>query len=84
MYYGKRFRKETKCLDNTRWMYVNRSNSGKEKEFLAVQEFYLKITPSLAKIVWGKYEDGEWKFKDVVSIPYVHRLVFFMRTELII
>ena len=42
MYYGKRFRKETKCLDNTRWMYVNRSNSGKEKEFLAVQEFYLK------------------------------------------
>lgn len=29
---------------------------GKEKEFLAVQEFYLKVTPSLAKIVWGKYE----------------------------
>ena len=29
----------------------------KEKEFLAVQEFYLKVSPSLAKIVWGKYDD---------------------------
>ena len=42
---------------------------GKEKEFLCVQEFYLKVTPSLAKIVWGKYDNGTWQFKDVVSVP---------------
>lgn len=50
---------------------------GKEKEFLAVQEFYLKVTPSLAKIVWGKYTNGSWEFKDVVNMPYVHRFGIF-------
>lgn len=46
----------------------------KEGEFLAVQEFYLKVSPSLAKIVWGKYskEDG-WQIKDVLHMPYIHR-----------
>ena len=26
---------------------------GKEREFIAVQEFYLKVSPSLSKLVWG-------------------------------
>ena len=46
----------------------------KEKEFLAVQEFYLKVSPSLAKIVWGRYDDEKgWQIKDVLSLPYIHR-----------
>lgn len=73
MYYGKDF--ETK--ENV-WTKPGGCMSivpipTKEKEFLCVQEFYLKVTPSLAKIVWGKYNDGKWEFKDVVSVPYVHR-----------
>lgn len=46
----------------------------KEREFLAVQEFYLKVSPSLAKIVWGKYDPQTgWQTKDVLSLPYIHR-----------
>lgn len=47
---------------------------GKEKEFIAVQEFYLKVSPSLSKLVWGKYnEKNEWEIKDVLSLQYCHR-----------
>ena len=42
-------------------------------EFLAVNEFYLKVTPSLSKIVWGKKTDEGWKIKDLFSLPYLHR-----------
>ena len=46
----------------------------KENEFLAVQEFYLKVSPSLAKIVWGKYDEEKgWVVKDVLHLPYIHR-----------
>lgn len=44
-----------------------------EKQFLAVQEFYLKVAPSLSKIVWVYEENGEWIIKDLVYLPYVHR-----------
>ncbi|MEG0469881.1 MAG: hypothetical protein RR562_08230 [Longicatena sp.] len=46
---------------------------GKENEFLAVQEFYLKVSPSLAKIVWGKYGKDGFEIKDVLAMPYIHR-----------
>lgn len=46
---------------------------GKEGEFLAVQEFYLKVSPSLSKIVWGKYGDHGFEVKEVLSMPYIHR-----------
>ena len=47
---------------------------GKEHEFLAVQEFYLKVSPSLAKIVWGSYnQETGWHFQDVLHLPYIHR-----------
>ena len=77
MYYGKDY--ETK--ENV-WTHPGGCMSivpipGKEKEFLCVQEFYLKVTPSLSKIVWGKYDNGTWQFKDVVSVPYVHRFGIF-------
>ncbi|MEG2800733.1 MAG: hypothetical protein RR890_02335 [Longicatena sp.] len=42
-------------------------------EFLAVQEFYLKVSPSLSKIVWGKYTDNGFVIKDVLQMPYIHR-----------
>ena len=46
---------------------------GKEGEFLAVQEFYLKVSPSLSKIVWGKYGENGFEIKDVLQMPYIHR-----------
>lgn len=53
---------------------------GKEREFIAVQEFYLKVSPSLSKLVWGKYnENNEWEFKDVVALPYCHRFDIYQK-----
>lgn len=53
---------------------------GKEREFIAVQEFYLKVSPSLSKLVWGRYnEKDEWEFKDVVSLPYCHRFDIYRK-----
>lgn len=47
---------------------------GKEKQVLAVQEFYLKVSPSASKIVWGSYDDTSgWLFRDVLHMPYLHR-----------
>lgn len=45
----------------------------KEKEFLAIQEFYLKVSPSLSKVVWGKYLEGSWKIYTILDMPYIHR-----------
>ena len=45
----------------------------REGEFLAVNEFYLKVTPSLAKIVHGRKTENGWEIKDVFSLPYLHR-----------
>lgn len=36
---------------------------GKDNEIVALQDFYLKQTPSESKIVWGVYENGKWNFK---------------------
>lgn len=45
----------------------------KEKEFLAIQEFYMKVSPSLAKVVWGKKTENGWEYRDILKIPYIHR-----------
>ncbi|MDO4500581.1 MAG: hypothetical protein Q4B60_04830 [Erysipelotrichaceae bacterium] len=42
-------------------------------EFLAVNEFYLKVSPSHAKLVWGKKTETGWEVKDVFNLPYLHR-----------
>lgn len=52
---------------------------GNEGEFLAVQEFYLKVTPSLSKLVWGKYTDKGVILKDLIELPYVHRFDIFQK-----
>ncbi|MCI5773881.1 MAG: hypothetical protein MR210_04895 [Erysipelotrichaceae bacterium] len=45
----------------------------REKEFLAVQEFYLKVSDSKAKIVWGHYGENGWEIKDILHLPFIHR-----------
>lgn len=42
-------------------------------EFLAVNEFYLKISPSHAKLVRGKKTENGWEVKDLFNLPYLHR-----------
>lgn len=42
-------------------------------EFLAVNEFYLKVSPSHSKLVWGKKIEEGWEVKDVFNLPYLHR-----------
>lgn len=42
-------------------------------EFLAVNEFYLKVSPSKAKIVWGRKVEGGWEIKDLFNLPFIHR-----------
>lgn len=42
-------------------------------EFIAVQEFYLKETPSRSKLVVGSRKDGKWEVKDLVKLPFLHR-----------
>jgi len=45
----------------------------KANEFLATNEFYLKASPSVSKLVWGRYTDTGWEIKDVQGLPYLHR-----------
>lgn len=46
----------------------------KPKEFLAIQEFYLKVSPSQSKLVWGKINDnGIVELADILNLPYLHR-----------
>lgn len=45
----------------------------RKNEFLAVRDFYLKETPSSARLVWGHLSDGEWVIETVLKLPYLHR-----------
>lgn len=49
---------------------------GKPNEILAIRDFYLKETPSRARLVWGKYDNG-WSFKTLVELPFLHRFDVF-------
>lgn len=51
----------------------------KEGEFLAVQEFYLKVSPSLSKVVWGKFTEDGIVLKDIIHLPYVHRFDIYSK-----
>lgn len=74
MYSGKDFSTSEVIWDNAGGCMSIIPIPNKKNEFLAVQEFYLKVNPSLAKIVWGKYEKGKgWIIKDVLHLPYLHR-----------
>lgn len=41
--------------------------------FLAVQEFYLSVSPSLSKIVYCHKINDKWQIDDLLYLPYVHR-----------
>jgi hypothetical protein len=42
-------------------------------EFIAVQNFFPAFASKNAKLVWGKYKNGEWDIKDLGFLPYLHR-----------
>lgn len=73
MFSGKNFEKKEKIWETPGGCMSIIPIPGKEGEFLAVQEFYLKVSPSLSKIVWGKYTDHGFEIKDVLHMPYIHR-----------
>lgn len=45
----------------------------RKNEFLAVNEFYLKVSPSHAKLIWGKKDEEGWHFKDIFNLAFLHR-----------
>ena len=49
----------------------------KENEFLAIMDFYLKVTPSKARLVWGRKENDNWVIKDMLHLPFLHRFEIF-------
>ncbi len=71
-YSGKDFEKKELVWDDAGGCMSIIPFATRKNQFLAVQEFYLKVTPSLSKIVWGTYDNG-WIIKDVISLPYLHR-----------
>ena len=42
-------------------------------QFLAVNEFYLKVSPSAARLVWGRKTEDGWQVRDLFNLPYLHR-----------
>lgn len=72
-YSGERFEKrETLWLDRGGCMSIIPFETRKG-EFLAVNEFYLKVSPSKAKIVHGRKTENGWEIRDLFSLPFVHR-----------
>lgn len=49
----------------------------KENEFLAILDFYLKVTPSKSRLVWGRKINNKWVIKDMLFLPYLHRFELF-------
>lgn len=71
-YFGEKFeKKEVVWNDRGGCMSILPINSN-SNEVVAVNEFYLKVTPSAAKLIRGKY-DGDWKFVDIYNHQYIHR-----------
>lgn len=72
-YSGNNFEKKEKVWDDRGGCMSIIPIPNKKGEFLAVNEFYLKVSPSLSKLVWGKRVNNEWIVSDVLSLPYLHR-----------
>jgi hypothetical protein len=72
-YSGENFQNKEKIWDDRGGCMSMIPIPGKKNEFLAINEFYLKATPSLSKFVWAKRTESGWEIKDVESIPYLHR-----------
>ncbi len=50
----------------------------KEREFLAVQNFFPTFQAEKAVIIWACYnENNQWEQKKILDLPYVHRFDIF-------
>ena len=53
------------------------SHPYKSNSFVAIQEFYLKETPSRSKLVEVTLnDDGSWSRRDLIKLPFLHRFGF--------
>lgn len=50
-------------------------------KFFAVQDFYLKVSPSLSKLVVGEYKESGLEIKDLLHLPYLHRFDIFHQDD---
>lgn len=73
MYSGENFEEKTTVWEKGGGCMSIIPIPNKDNEFLAIMDFYLKVSPSKSKLVWGKYTDGQWEIKDVLYLPYLHR-----------
>ncbi|HZJ87060.1 MAG TPA: hypothetical protein VFC75_02450 [Erysipelothrix sp.] len=73
MYSGDKFENKTTVWEKGGGCMSIIPIPNKKNEFLAIMDFYLKESPSRAKLVWGKYKDGKWDIEDVLYLPYLHR-----------
>jgi hypothetical protein len=72
-YSGKNFNHRHTVWDNGGGCMSIIPIPNRKNEFLAVRDFYLKETPSGARLVWGHLVDGEWVIETVIKLPYLHR-----------
>lgn len=73
MYQGDQFEKCQVVWENGGGCMSILPIPGKANEILAIVDFYLKESPSKARLIWGKYENKQWIFDDVIALPFLHR-----------
>lgn len=71
---GDNFKEKEILWDNAGGCMSIKQIPDKQNEFLAIQEFYLKKSPSLSKIVWLKKINNTWTRKDLIHFPFIHRM----------
>jgi len=71
---GDNFKNEEMLWENAGGCMGIKQIPGKENEFLAIHEFYLKNSPSFSKIVWLKKVEDNWIKKDLIHFPFIHRM----------
>lgn len=49
----------------------------REHQFLAIQDFYLKVSPSMSKLVLGTVNEQGVVIQDLLHLPYLHRFDIF-------
>ncbi len=73
-FYGKNFEENEKVWENLGGTMSIKQIPGRENELLVLQDFYLGDSPSNSKVVWYKYVGGKWEAKDLIHLPFTHRM----------
>lgn len=81
MYSGERFSEKSVVWEDGGGCMSIIQIPDRDNEILAIRDFYLKESPSNAKLVWGKYESGNWRFHDILHLPYLHRFDIYAIEE---